>query len=83
MYMRHLACCANGMAFYSTPSDLVRFAMARNVGSLDGELAGGMVMSLLSSGEGSLRIAVTANIAHANTSSLVRQLRDAFADQTR
>jgi hypothetical protein len=25
MYMRDLACCANGKAFYSTPSDLVRF----------------------------------------------------------
>jgi hypothetical protein len=30
MYMRDLACCANGMAFYSTPSDLVRFALATN-----------------------------------------------------
>ncbi len=31
MYMRDLACCAGGMAFYSTPSDLVRFAVATNV----------------------------------------------------
>ena len=28
MYMRDLACCAGGKAFYSTPSDLVRFALA-------------------------------------------------------
>jgi len=27
MYMRDLACCANRMAFYPTPSDLVRFAL--------------------------------------------------------
>ncbi len=44
MYMRDLACCANGMAFYSTPSDLVRFALTTNAGSVNGELAGGMVM---------------------------------------
>ena len=47
MYMRDLACCANGMAFYSTPSDLVRFALATKSGSVNGELAGGMVMSLM------------------------------------
>ena len=47
MYMRDLACCTNGMAFYSTPSDLVRFALATNPGGVNGELAGGMVMSLM------------------------------------
>ena len=31
MYMRDLACCTNGMAFYSTPSDLVRFALALRI----------------------------------------------------
>src|SRR3954453_11801730 len=40
MYMRDLAWCANGMAFYSTPSELVRIALATNAGSVDGELAG-------------------------------------------
>lgn len=34
--MRDLACCANGMAFYSTPSDLVRFALATNPGRVNG-----------------------------------------------
>jgi hypothetical protein len=29
------------MAFYSTPSGLVRFALATNPGSVNGELAGG------------------------------------------
>jgi hypothetical protein len=80
MYMRDLACCANGKAFSSTPSDLVRVAMAASPGSVDGELAGGMVMSMTRR-EG-LAVAVTSNIAHANTSSLARRIVDAFAEQT-
>jgi hypothetical protein len=83
MYMRDLACCANGMAFYSTPSDLVRFALATNPGSLNGELAGGMVMSLMTGRDSSIVIAVTSNMAHANTSSLALRVGDAFAEQTR
>jgi hypothetical protein len=83
MYMRDLACCANGMAFYSTPSDLVRFALATNPGSVNGELAGGRVMSLLTGGDRGIVIAVTSNIAYANTSSLARRVGDAFAEQTR
>ena len=47
MYMRDLACCAGGKAFYSTPSDLVRFALATKADSVDGQLAGGSVMSLM------------------------------------
>jgi hypothetical protein len=80
MYMRDLACCANGKAFYSTPSDLVRVAMAGSPGSVDGDLAGGMVMSMTRR-EG-LAVAVTSNIAHANTSLLARRIVDAFAEQT-
>lgn len=83
MYMRDLACCTNGMAFYSTPSDLVRFALATNPGRVNGELAGGMVMSLVTDREGGSVIAVTSNIAHANTSSLALGVGDAFAEQTR
>ena len=83
MYMRDLACCANGMAFYSTPSDLVRFALATNPGTVNGELAGGMVMSLMMGRDSSIVIAVTTNIAHANTSSLALRVGDAFAEQTR
>jgi hypothetical protein len=81
MYMRDLACCANGMAFYSTPSDLVRFALATNPGSVNGELAGGMVMSLATRND--VVVAVTSNMAHAHTSSLAQQVADAFAEQTR
>ena len=83
MYMRDLACCANGMAFYSTPSDLVRFALATNPVSVNGELAGGMVMSLMTRRDSGLGIAVTSNMAHANTSSLALRVGDAFAEETR
>jgi CubicO group peptidase (beta-lactamase class C family) len=79
MYMRDLACCANGMAFYSTPSDLVRFGLASNPGSVNGDLAGGMVMSLMMGRDSGIVVAVTSNMAHANTSSLARRVGDAFA----
>jgi len=83
MYMRDLACCANGMAFYSTPSDLVRFALSTNPGNINGELAGGMVMSLMTRRDSGIVVAVTSNIAHANTSSLALRVGDAFAEQRR
>jgi hypothetical protein len=81
MYMRDLACCANGLAFYSTPSDLVRFALQTNPGSLNGELAGGMVMSLVIARDSGIVIAITSNMAHANTSSLAQRVGDAFASR--
>jgi hypothetical protein len=83
MYMRDLACCANGMAFYSTPSDLVRVAMATNAASVNGELAGGMVMSLMTVRDSGIVVAVASNMAYANTSSLAQQVGDAFAEQAR
>ena len=83
MYMRDMACCANRMAFYSTPSDLVRFALATSPGGVNGELAGGMVMSLMTRRDRGIVIAVTSNMAHANTSSLALRVGDAFAEQTR
>ena len=83
MYMRDMECCPNRMAFYSTPSDLVRFALATNPGSVNGELAGGTVMSLRMGRDSGTVIAVTSNIAHANTSALALRVGDAFAEQTR
>ena len=80
MYIFDLACCANGMAFYSTPSDLVRFALATNPGSVNGELAGGMVMSLVTRRDRGIVVAVTSNISYANTSSLAQRVADAFID---
>jgi CubicO group peptidase (beta-lactamase class C family) len=83
MNMRDLAGCSSGMAFYSTPSDLVRFGLATNIGSVNGELAGGMVMSLMTRRDSGIVIAVTSNMAYANTSSLALRVGDAFAEQTR
>jgi hypothetical protein len=47
------------------------------------ELAGGMVMSLMTGRDSGIVIAVTSNMAHANTSSLALRVGDAFAEQTR
>jgi hypothetical protein len=82
MYMRDLACCAGTMASYSTASDLVRVGLA-NGGSIDGELAGGMVMSLMTLRDSGIVVAVLSNIAHAKTSALGLKIGDAFATQAR
>src|SRR4051812_763596 len=81
MYMRDLACCAGGMAFSSTPSDLVRFALATNADSVSGELAGGSVMSLMTRRDRGIVVAVASNIAHANTAALALKVADTFAEQ--
>jgi hypothetical protein len=81
MYMRDLACCAGGMAFYSTPSDLVRFALATKADSVNGELAGGTVMSLMTRRDSGIVVAVASNIAHANTTALALKVADVFAAQ--
>ena len=78
MYMRDLACCANGMAFYSTPSDLVRVGLATG-GSINGQLAGGTVMSLLTVRTSVIVVAVLSNIAHANTDALAMKVAAEFA----
>src|SRR5688572_27477607 len=78
MYMRDLVCCAGGMAFYSTPSDLVRFALATNADSVNGELAGGSVMSLVTRRDNGIVVAVASNVAHANTAALARKVADVF-----
>ena len=59
------------------------FALATNPGNVNGELAGGMVMSLMTGRDSGIVIAVTSNMAHANTSSLALRVGDAFAEQTR
>ena len=81
MYMRDLACCAGKMAFYSTPSDLVRFALATHADSVNGELAGGSVMSLMTRPDNGIVVVVASNIAHANTSALALKVADVFAGQ--
>ena len=81
MYMRDLACCAGEMAFYSTPSDLVRFALATKADSVNGELAGGSVVSLMTRRDNGIFVAVASNVAHANTAALALKVADVFAEQ--
>src|SRR6266508_2940537 len=81
MYMRDLACCTNGLAFYSTPSDLVRFALATDPGSVNGELAGGSVMSLMTRRDSGIVVAVALNVAHANTAALALKVAEVFAER--
>ena len=61
----------------------MRVALATSPGSVNGELAGGMVMSLTTGRDSGIVIAVTSNMAYANTSSLAQRVGDAFAEQTR
>ena len=82
MRMRDLACCAGTLASYSTASDLVRVGLASD-GSINGELAGGMVMSLMTRRDSGIVVAVLSNITHANTSALGVKIGDAFAKQAR
>jgi CubicO group peptidase (beta-lactamase class C family) len=82
MKMRDLACCAGTMSSYSTAPDLVRVGLA-NGGSMNGELAGGMVMSLMALPDRGIVVAVLSNIAHAKTSALGLKIGDAFAKQPR
>jgi hypothetical protein len=79
MYMRDLACCLDGKAYSSTPADLVRIAVATSPADIDGTLAGGTVMSLVTRRDRGLVVAVTSNIAYANTPALARRIADAFA----
>jgi hypothetical protein len=82
MYLRDLACCAGRMASYSTASDLVRVGLA-NGGSVNGELAGGMVMSLMTLRDNAVVVAVLSNMAHANTSALAAKIGAAFPTEAR
>jgi hypothetical protein len=82
MYMRDLACCAGRMASYSTASDLVRVGLA-NGHSIDGELAGGIVMSLMTQDDRPFVVAVLSNITHANTSAIAVKIAEVFGKQRR
>jgi hypothetical protein len=78
MRPRNYSCFAGSMAFYSTPSDLVRFGLANNGGG-DGELVGGRVMSLLRRSDGRVVVAVMSNVTHADTSAIAQRVAAAFA----
>ena len=74
---RNLSCYAGAMAFYSTPSDLVRFSLGRDTRNHDGELRGARVVSLLTSRERGIVVAVTSN-SDADTSALARNVAEVF-----
>jgi CubicO group peptidase (beta-lactamase class C family) len=78
MRPRNYSCFAGSMAFYSTPSDLVRFGLAKDGGG-DGELVGGRVMSLLTLPERGVVVAVMSNVTHADTSVIAQRVAAAFA----
>jgi CubicO group peptidase (beta-lactamase class C family) len=82
MAMRDLACCADGRTFASTPSDVARVAMATRPADVDGQLAGGTVLSVVTGADG-LVVVVASNIAHADTAALARAVADAFSSPTR
>jgi CubicO group peptidase (beta-lactamase class C family) len=75
---RNYSCFGGSIAFYSTPSDLVRFGLA-NHGGGDGELLGGRVMSLLTLPDRGVVVAVMSNVTHADTSVLAQRVAAAFA----
>ena len=55
--------------------------MATNADSVNGELAGGSVMSLMKSRDSGIVVAVASNIAYANTAALARKVADVFTEQ--
>jgi len=81
MPMRALACCAGDKSFYSTPSDLVRFALATSADSVNGELAGGTVLSIVTRRDKGIVVAVASNIAYADTATLARKVAEVFAGE--
>ena len=91
---RNLSCYAGAKAFFSTPSDLVRLGLALNSGKLlqpataqslqtpqqlTGELLGAKVVSVMTVRDGGIVVAVTSNIADADTATLASKVAEAFA----
>ena len=78
MRPRNFSCYAGGLAFLSTPSDLVRFGLAslHPAASRDGELLGASVMSFIT--RDGIVVGVMSN-APANTAALAQQVAEAFA----
>jgi hypothetical protein len=65
----------------TTPSDLVRFALATKADSVNGELAGGSVMSLLTRRDSGIVVAVKSHVTHANMAALALKVAEVFAEQ--
>jgi serine beta-lactamase-like protein LACTB len=77
---RNLSCYAGSMAFFSTPSDLVRFGLAMNNGKLR-VAPDRQTVSLMTIREPGIVVAMMSNMAHADTSALASNVADAFAQR--
>lgn len=60
-----------------------RTVLAANLRSVYGSLAGGLVTSVVTRPDRGVVVAVSSNIAHADTSALAALVADAFADPAR
>jgi CubicO group peptidase (beta-lactamase class C family) len=83
MRPRNLSCYAGALAFYSTPSDLVRFILARNPAApsppaYNGEFFGQRVASLATIRESGIAVAVLSNASSAGVPALAHKIAEAF-----
>jgi serine beta-lactamase-like protein LACTB len=76
MRIRNLSCYAGAMAFYSTPSDLVR--LPQPPASFEGEFLGQQILSLKTLRDSGIVVAVTSNGANSNPSAIAQQITEAF-----
>ena len=73
------SCYSGASVFVSTPSDLVRFAMAVPTARHQGTILGGPVATLLTLPEHGLVVAVLSNTSYADTEVLADRIAQAFA----
>lgn len=78
---RNLSCYSGAMAFFSTPSDLVRFGLAARTSQhvISGELLGRQVVSMLAFPERGMVVAVMSNAAYGDIAAIARSVAEAFA----
>ena len=90
---RNLSCFAGAMAFFSTPSDMVRFSLALNNGTLLQPATVQLLpphapvrsdafpVSLTTLPESGIVVSVMSNVSHADTSAIAQSVAKAFAER--
>jgi serine beta-lactamase-like protein LACTB len=93
---RNLSCHAGAMAFFSTPSDMVRFTLALDGGvllqpetvkqlqmsrQLATDSSSGMPVAVTTLADSGIVVAVMSNVAHADTTSVAQKIAEAFAQR--
>jgi CubicO group peptidase (beta-lactamase class C family) len=90
---RNLSCFAGAMAFFSTPSDLVRFNLALNGGALlqpatvqqlppqAAVPSDAFPVAVTMPPESGIVVSVMSNVSHADTSAIARSVAEAFAER--